>query len=294
MKIVHFHTPHDLHLGVKTGAGIVDIPALLAARPATAIPSSLEALFAGGVTARVALERYIHKHIPGPASAEWLLDEAGITFAPCVPNPGKILCIGLNYRRHAAESGLPIPSTPILFSKFNNALAAHQEVIPLNPNAAQNDYEAELVVVIGRRARFIGVSEALDYVFGYCNGNDLSARDLQMRTSQWLLGKTLDKFMPIGPYLVTTDQAGNADALRIRGWLNGELRQDSNTSDMVFSVPQLVSYASQYMTLEPGDLISTGTPAGVILGMAEKVWLKAGDRYEIEVEGLGRLSNTMG
>jgi 2-keto-4-pentenoate hydratase/2-oxohepta-3-ene-1,7-dioic acid hydratase in catechol pathway len=115
-----------------------------------------------------------------------------------------------------------------------------------------------------------------------------------MRTSQWLLGKSLDKYLPIGPYLVTADEAGNADALRIRGWLNGALRQDSNTSDMVFSVAQLIRYASQYMTLEPGDLISTGTPEGVILGRTEKTWLKAGDRYEVEVEGLGRLVNPLG
>jgi 2-keto-4-pentenoate hydratase/2-oxohepta-3-ene-1,7-dioic acid hydratase in catechol pathway len=293
LKIVHFHTPAGPRLGVKTQAGVVDIPALLAAHPSNGIPSNLEALFAGGKDAQAALAEVIRAQALDASAAEWLLDEGEITFAPCVPNPGKMICIGLNYRRHAAESGLPTPTTPILFSKFNNALAAHQETIPLNPNAAQNDYEAELVIVIGRRARFVAETDALDTVFGYCNGNDLSARDLQMRTSQWLLGKTLDKFMPIGPYLVTADEAGDADALRIRGWLNGELRQDSNTSDMVFSISQLVSYASQYMTLEPGDLISTGTPEGVILGMAEKNWLKTGDRYEVEVEGLGRLVNTM-
>jgi 2-keto-4-pentenoate hydratase/2-oxohepta-3-ene-1,7-dioic acid hydratase in catechol pathway len=130
-------------------------------------------------------------------------------------------------------------------------------------------------------------------VFGYCNGNDLSARELQTRTSQWLLGKTLDHFLPIGPYLVTADEIEDAQSLGVRCWLNGEMRQNSNTKDMVFSVAQLISYLSQYMTLEPGDLISTGTPEGVILGMKEKNWLKPTDVVEIEVEGLGRLVNTM-
>jgi 2-keto-4-pentenoate hydratase/2-oxohepta-3-ene-1,7-dioic acid hydratase in catechol pathway len=298
LKIVHFYTSDGLRFGVKIEAGIVDVPALFATQSAVGvntegIPTSLDALFSGSEAAQAALQMFIDHYTQETAGEPWLLAEEALTFAPCVPAPEKIICIGLNYRRHAAESGLPTPTTPILFSKYANALAAHGQDVPLNPNAGQNDYESELVVVIGKRARFVEESEALEYVFGYCNGNDLSARDLQMRTSQWMLGKTLDKFMPIGPYLVTADEAGDADALRIRGWLNGELRQDSNTSDMVFSVPELVSYCSQYMTLEPGDLISTGTPEGVILGMEPKVWLKSGDRYEVEVEGLGRLANTL-
>lgn len=292
MKIVHFSTPMGLKFGVKVEAGVVDVAALLAAHPAEGMAAGLEDLFAGGKAAQAALEDYIGQNLHEAAGNGWLLDETSLQFAPCVPHPGKIICIGLNYRRHAAESGAPTPTAPILFSKFNNALAAHREAIRLNPNAMQNDYEAELVAVIGKRAQFVSEKEALDYVFGYCNGNDLSARDLQTRTSQWLLGKTLDQYMPIGPYLVTADEVGNADALRIRGWLNGELRQDSNTSDMIFSIAQLVSYISQFITLEPGDLISTGTPEGVILGRAEKRWLKAGDRYEVEIEGLGKLSNT--
>jgi 2-keto-4-pentenoate hydratase/2-oxohepta-3-ene-1,7-dioic acid hydratase in catechol pathway len=148
-------------------------------------------------------------------------------------------------------------------------------------------------VVIGRRTRYIPESEAIHHVFGYCNGNDLSARDLQTRTSQWLLGKTLDHFLPIGPYLVTADEVGDAQSLDVHCWLNGELRQNSNTKDMVFSVAQLISYLSQYLTLEPGDLISTGTPEGVILGMKTKNWLKPTDVVEIQVEGLGKLVNTM-
>jgi 2-keto-4-pentenoate hydratase/2-oxohepta-3-ene-1,7-dioic acid hydratase in catechol pathway len=188
---------------------------------------------------------------------------------------------------------MAIPETPVVFSKFNTALAAHRQPVRLEKNAEQYDYEAELVVVIGRRARFVPEAEALSYVFGYCNGNDLSARDLQTRTSQWLLGKTLDHFMPIGPYLVTADEIGDAQSLGVWCWVNGERRQNSNTKDMVFSIAQLISYLSQYMTLEPGDLISTGTPEGVIVGMKEKIWLKPNDVVEIEVEGLGKLVNRM-
>jgi 2-keto-4-pentenoate hydratase/2-oxohepta-3-ene-1,7-dioic acid hydratase in catechol pathway len=172
-------------------------------------------------------------------------------------------------------------------------VAAPGEPIPLPDNAVQYDYEVELAAVIGRRARYVSEGQALDYVLGYCTANDLSARDLQTRTSQWLLGKTLDKFMPLGPYLVTADQVPDPQNLALRTWVNGELRQNSNTSDMVFSVAQLVSYVSQYLTLEPGDVILTGTPEGVVLGMKEKVWLKAGDEVTVEVEGLGRLTNSM-
>jgi len=239
------------------------------------------------------LQKYIASLAQYTPGAGWLLPEKGIVYAPCVPAPEKILCIGLNYRRHAAESGMATSTTPLLFSKFNNALAAHNESVPLDPNAEQYDYEAELVVVIGKRARFVSEADALDHVFGYCNGNDLSARDLQFRTSQWLLGKTPDKFMPVGPYLVTADEIKDVQALGVRCWVNGNPRQNSNTSDMVFTVTQLVSYISQYMTLSPGDLISTGTPEGVVFGMKEKVWLKAGDVVEIEIDGLGRLVNPM-
>jgi len=293
VKLLNFYTQTGIHLGVRIASGVIDLPEALSAIPQHGVPGTLEALLAGGASALAALEHYALWITPDADNAAWLLDENDITFAPCVPDPGKIICVGLNYRRHAAESGMATPTTPVLFSKFNNTLAAHGDIIPLNPLAEQYDYETELVVVIGRRAQNVAENEALDHVFGYCSGNDLSARELQTRTSQWLLGKSLDKFFPIGPYLVTADQAGNADALRIRCWLNGELRQDSNTSDMVFSVSELVSYISRYITLEPGDLISTGTPEGVILGMAHKNWLKAGDVVDVEVEGLGRLRNTL-
>jgi 2-keto-4-pentenoate hydratase/2-oxohepta-3-ene-1,7-dioic acid hydratase in catechol pathway len=219
------------------------------------------------------------------------LNMAELTFAPIVPNPGKILCIGLNYRRHAAETGAKEPAYPLLFSKFNNTIAATNEDVPVNAAWGQVDYEAELGVVIGARAKNISEADALSVVLGYFNANDISERALQFVSSQWLLGKTPDKFLPIGPYLVTADEAGDPQNMSVQGWLNGEQRQNSNTSDMIFTVAQCISYASQYFTLEPGDIISTGTPEGVILGMKEKVWMKDGDVYEVEVGNLGRLTN---
>lgn len=274
----------DLRLGIQTDAGVIDV----SAAGLSAAPKTVDALFAGGDSALDAL-----RELAVSAPAEALLPQDSIGIGPCVPNPGKIICVGLNYARHAAESGAAAPETPVLFSKFNNTIAGPDDEVPLPDSAVEYDYEVELVAVIGRRTRDVSVDNALDYVFGYCTGNDLSARDLQMRTSQWLLGKTLDRFMPIGPYLVTADEVGDPQTLNLKCWLNGELRQNSNTSDMIFSVAEIVSYASRYMTLEPGDIISTGTPEGVILGMTPKVWMRAGDSVTVEVEKLGQLTNRM-
>lgn len=274
----------DLRLGIRTDAGIIDV----AAANHSAAPKTMNALFAEGEAGLNALREVA---ISAPQSA--VLSEDSVGIGPCVPNPGKILCVGLNYARHAAESGAATPTTPVLFSKFGNTIAGPGDEIPLPAAAEQYDYEVELVAVIGKRTRDVSVEHALDHVFGYCTGNDLSARDLQMRTSQWLLGKTLDKFMPVGPYLVTADEVGDPQTLDLKCWLNGELRQNSNTSDMIFSVAEVVSYASRYMTLEPGDIISTGTPEGVILGMNPKVWMKPGDEVTVEVAKLGRMTNVM-
>src|SRR5437588_1452703 len=178
------------------------------------------------------------------------LQESELRLGPCAPTPGKIVCVGLNYRRHAEESGMAVPETPVLFSKFDNALAACGDEVPLPDVAQQYDYEAELGVVIGHRAHRVSEAEALDHVWGYCNCNDVSARDLQMRSSQWLLGKTLDRFLPAGPHAVSGDEVGDPQALPIRCTLNGELRQSSNTGDMIFGVAELVSYISRYLALE--------------------------------------------
>lgn len=271
----------DDRLVVKTNAGIINT---LGA--GTSVPKTLAALLAGGAEARHQLDSFV-------ASATGVLDETGLELAPCVPRPGKIICVGLNYRRHAAEAGMAVPQQPVLFSKYSNSLAAHGEGVPLPRVATQCDYEAELVIVMGGEAKNVSEADALEAVFGYCNANDLSARDLQMLSGQWLLGKTLDKFLPLGPYLVTADEVGDPQALQVRCWLNGELRQESHTSDMIFSVKELVSYISRYMSLEPGDIILTGTPEGVIFGRTDKVWLAPGDVVSVEVEKLGRLTNVM-
>lgn len=289
MIVLHFKSEDGLRVGIKTPRGILDIRA---AQPTLEF-LSLEAILDGGPAAREALDALVARALEEDQGASWMLEEEKLVLAPCVPRPGKIICVGLNYRRHAEESGMKIPEVPVLFSKFNNSLAAHGEPVPLPSVAREYDYEVELCVVMGRRARYVAAGQALDYVAGYCNANDVSARDLQMRTSQWLVGKTLDKFLPLGPYLVTADEIPDPQRLGLRCWVNGDLRQNSATADMIFSVAELVSYISRYLTLQPCDLILTGTPEGVIFGRKEKDWLKPGDLVTVEVDGLGRLSNRM-
>lgn len=226
-------------------------------------------------------------------SEEFVVEESTLTLAPVLQRPSKIICVGLNYRKHAEESNMAIPEFPVLFNKFNNSLAAHNEEISLPEDSSENDYEAELAIVIGKETKNVSDESALNYVFGYCNANDLSSRDLQFRTNQWLLGKALDKFCPIGPYLVTADEVGNPNDLEIKTYVNGELRQNSNTSDMIFNCKEIISYISRYITLSPGDVILTGTPEGVILGLPEneRVYLKPGDEMIVEIEKLGKLYN---
>jgi len=228
---------------------------------------------------------------PNPGGSVVELSE--VRLAPCVPRPGKVICIGLNYRRHAAESNSPVPERPIVFAKLANTPAASGEDIPLPAVSAQYDYEAELVVVIGRKTHKVSEAEAISHVWGYCNGNDLSARDLQSQSSQWLLGKSLDHFAPIGPYIVSCDEAGDLGRMTIKCSVNGEIRQSSVVGDMVFSVPELVSFISRHLTLEAGDIIFTGTPEGVADGRPDHPWLKPGDEVVVEVGNLGRLVNRM-
>ncbi len=218
-----------------------------------------------------------------------------VTYRPALEQPGKVICIGLNYRKHAIETNSPIPTNPVVFSKFSDTVAAYGEEICLPKGSNQVDYEAELAIVIGKTAEDVSEDEALDYVFGYCNANDLSARDLQMRTSQWLLGKTCPQFSPLGPLVATADEVLNPNDLNIRTYRNGDLVQNSNTSDMIFSCKELISYLSRYMVLQPGDVILTGTPEGVILGFPkdEQHWLEAGEEVVVEIEGLGKLKNRM-
>ncbi|MCG0239679.1 MAG: fumarylacetoacetate hydrolase family protein [Firmicutes bacterium] len=288
MRLVHFWREGRLLLGIRTDRGILDVAA---ARAALGIPGPetlAEAMAQGVGSLAVLAEAAAARPELGPGI---FLDEADLRFGPCVPAPGKILCIGLNYRQHAAEAAMEVPAHPVVFGKYPNALAGHGEPIPIPPGVAQMDYEGELTLVIGRRARQVSREEALGYVFGYCIGNDISARDLQFRTSQWLLGKSCDGFAPIGPYLVTADEVPDPQALELRTYVNGELRQEAWTGAMIFDCAYLVHYLSQYMTLEPGDLIMTGTPAGVALGRPERPWLRPGDEVAVEITGLGRLCN---
>ena len=295
MILLTFRDGDDLKLGVKTSRGVVDVAAAQAALGTGngGAPESMDALLAGGESARKALADLVARAEAAPAAEDWIRDEPTLTLGPAVPNPGKIVCVGLNYRKHAEETGAAIPETPVLFSKFNNTVAAASEDVPLTDAATQYDYEVELAVVMGEDASNVSQADALGTVFGYATANDLSARDLQTRTSQWILGKTMDKFMPIGPYLVTADEVPDPQKLPLRTWLNGELRQDSNTDDMIFPVAEIIAYISRHFSLGPGDVIITGTPEGVILGMAEKKWMVPGDIVEVEVEGLGRLENRM-
>jgi 2-keto-4-pentenoate hydratase/2-oxohepta-3-ene-1,7-dioic acid hydratase in catechol pathway len=204
--------------------------------------------------------------------------------------PQKIVCIGLNYRDHAAEQGVALPERPLLFAKWPNTLIGDGDAIRIPSVTTQVDYEAELGVVIGRRARGVSRDDALDHVRGYVVANDVSARDLQFSDRQWVRGKSLDTFLPVGD-VVPASEVADPQALPIRAVLNGETMQDSNTREMVFGVAELVAFVSQAITLEPGDLIITGTPAGVGAFRTPQVWLQPGDEITIEIDGVGSITN---
>jgi 2-keto-4-pentenoate hydratase/2-oxohepta-3-ene-1,7-dioic acid hydratase in catechol pathway len=208
-----------------------------------------------------------------------------------IPRPGKIVCVGLNYRDHAAEGGQDLPKAPLLFAKWPNTLIGDGDPVVLPPESTQVDYEAELGVVIGTKAKRVSERDALDHVEGYICVNDVSARDLQFADGQWTRGKSPDTFCPVGPRLVPREEIADPQALAIRCIVNGEALQDSSTAQMIFSVAEIIAYTSQIITLEPGDLIATGTPAGVGVFRDPKVLLKDGDEVSVEIEGLGTLTN---
>jgi len=286
MKLINFKLGEQIHLGIKIEAGVIDVTSSVR-HTLFAAPTTMEQVIASGQIGLSQLTELMKQKVK-------ILPEEQLVYAPCVVKPEKILCVGLNYVSHAAESKIDIPTSPVLFSKFNNALAAHQQIIKLPKVAEKFDYEAELVIVIGKEASNVSKEEALSYVLGYTTGNDLSARDLQFRSGQWLLGKTCDHFAPVGPYLVTADGL-DPNSLNIICEVNGVVRQSANTRDMIFDCATIISYASQYMTLQPGDIIFTGTPSGVILGYpeAEQKWLKSGDEIKVSIEGIGTLQNIL-
>jgi 2-keto-4-pentenoate hydratase/2-oxohepta-3-ene-1,7-dioic acid hydratase in catechol pathway len=277
-------------LAVKTEKGILDVAAA-AREHKLHVPADTDDLIAHG-------PRQLHACIDASLKAgTHFIAEKDAQFAPAVTSPGKIICIGLNYRKHAKEIGLAEPKAPPIFTKFHNALTHHGATVPTKglPNN-HFDYEVELVIVIGKRAVNVSEAEALSHVFGYATGNDFSERASQMITSQWTAGKTSDGFAPLGPYLVTADLIVNPNALKLGTTVNGEVRQDSSTSDLIFNVQQIIAYCSSVFPLEPGDIVFTGTPEGVVAGMPKEkqTWLKPGDKVVTTVEKLGSLEITVG
>jgi 2-keto-4-pentenoate hydratase/2-oxohepta-3-ene-1,7-dioic acid hydratase in catechol pathway len=291
MVLATLRSGDEYSLGIMTDKGILDVKrAAHAAR--SGAPTTIDELLAGGDRGLSELRDLALS----TGSPSLFLDEKQVEYGPCVTNPQKIVCVGLNYLRHAREVGQPVPKLPILFNKYNTALNAHGGTVRVSAVPAANfDYEAELVIVIGRRAHDVSEADALSYVFGYATGNDFTARDLQSRSSQWMIGKTCDGFAPIGPWLITADLVGDPNKLKIECRVNGELRQSSNTDDMVFNCAQIIAYTSRLMTLEPGDIIFTGTPEGVIAGYPQdkQVGLKPGDAITTTIEKLGELRFTL-
>jgi 2-keto-4-pentenoate hydratase/2-oxohepta-3-ene-1,7-dioic acid hydratase in catechol pathway len=292
MTLAMLQTSRGLSLGVRTDKGIIDVGAAATAFKIDDAPESTDDIISHNYEP-AALKAALDK--AKAAGGKYLIAEKDATFGPCVTDPSKILCVGLNYRAHAAEANEKLPKEPILFNKYNSALNSHGGTIAVSKEPGKNfDYETELVAVIGKTARNVSEADALSCVFGYCTGQDFSERDQQMRSGQWMLGKTGDGWGPIGPWLVTADQV-DPENLNLKTLVNGEQRQSANTKDMIFSVRQIVAFASKYMTLQPGDLIFTGTPEGVIIGYPpeKRVWLKAGDKVVSSIDKLGDLEFTL-
>jgi acylpyruvate hydrolase len=302
MKLAQFKAKQSgvQRLGLSHNEGLIDVASLAHAvaqaggKAATSLLDATDMLdvIKGGAEAldqiRVLVKEAESLGIANEKSLAISLET--IEFLPAV-NAGKILAIGRNYVDHAIEGGGSPPDAPLIFNKLSNSLNSHNAPIVLPTISKQVDYEAELAVVIGRRAKRVGETEALDYVFGYTLINDVSARDLQFGDGQWVRGKGLDSFAPLGPFITTRDEIADVQSLSIEGRLNGQVMQSSNTGKMIFKVAYLVSYLSQGITLEPGDVIATGTPEGVGIFRDPPVVLKAGDVYEVTIEGLGTLSN---
>ncbi len=280
------------HLGVRTPDGIVDISRAGHALGINTLPKTIEDVIYGRDSVS-ALHRVV-AHAPKSS----LRSESSVQYGPLVSNPEKILCVGLNYQAHLTETSAKPEPYPDLFNKYNTSLNRHNGTVAVSTlPLTKFDYESELVLIMGKEARNVSEADALDYVFGYACGNDFSARDAQLRVSQWMTGKTPDQFAPLGPWLVTADQIPDPQTLQIQTFVNDETtpRQDMNTSEMIFSCAKIISYMSEFITLKPGDVIYSGTPSGVILGYPKdkQVWLKAGDRITTKISKLGTLQFTL-
>jgi 2-keto-4-pentenoate hydratase/2-oxohepta-3-ene-1,7-dioic acid hydratase in catechol pathway len=281
MKLVRYEDQSGVKLGAVKGEGIVDLT--------TPMPSVSDNMV-----------DLISRWNDLSADAELLVNEAAVDvrladvrlLAP-IARPGKVMAIGLNYADHIRETGQKVPPHQIWFTKAVTSINGPYDPIELPKASSQVDYEAELVVVIGKRCKHVPKDRAADVVFGYCVGNDVSVRDWQMQTTQWVLGKSFDTHAPIGPWIVTADELGNPHTLGIRCLVNREPRQNSNTENLVFNVYDQIEHLSRAMTLEPGDLIFTGTPGGVGLAMRPPQWLKAGDRVRVEIDRIGAIEAVM-
>jgi 2-keto-4-pentenoate hydratase/2-oxohepta-3-ene-1,7-dioic acid hydratase in catechol pathway len=282
MRLISHRSKGRDRAGVETDAGVIDAGELLGGGP-VGVRELLVGDRLGDLADRI-----------GEVDQTDAADPASLELLPPVPYPQKIVCIGLNYRTHAEEAGIDPPDSPAIFAKFRNALVPTGAEVTLPAASEKVDYEAEVAFVVGRRCKEVDPSGALDSVAGYTLLNDLSARDLQFATPQWMPGKVFDGSAPCGPALVTPDEAGPPDAIEFKLELNGEVMQDASTADLIFSVPELVSRLSHLMTLEPGDLVATGTPSGVGSVREPRVWLKPGDEISISSPTLGRLETRIG
>lgn len=278
MKLVSFRAENGHRAGVQTADGVIDAAPVLGVESIT-----VRELIASGRVEELA--KGLEAGGPAPVADPELL--------PPLPDPDKIVCIGLNYRSHAAEAGIDPPEQPTFFAKFRNALAPPGSTVALPAASEKVDFEAEIAFVIGKQAKDIEPGQALDAIAGYMLLNDLSARDLQFATPQWMPGKVFDGSAPCGPAIVTPDEAGAPDSIAFTLELNGERMQDATTSDLIFSIPELVAQLSRWMTLGPGDIVSTGTPSGVGSVRDPRVWLRPGDEIAINSPSLGELRTTI-
>lgn len=294
MKIGRYSGGDRAGVGLVRGSRVLPLRALAANDPGRFLPlgpaEDLGVLWTGALPSLLAEADSSWREQP-QAWEPLTIPTADLHWLPPCPAPEKIICIGLNYSDHAAESGMALPKEPIFFNKFNNALTGAAGPVVLPSNASQVDYEAELAVVVGRTARRVSPAEAESCIAGYTILNDVSARDWQFRTGQWVSGKTFDTFAPCGPWLATPDEIPDPHDLSIRLTLNGRVMQDSTTANLIFRIPELISYLSHIFTLRPGDLISTGTPPGVGFARKPPVFLAPGDVVEISISGVGTMKH---
>jgi 2-keto-4-pentenoate hydratase/2-oxohepta-3-ene-1,7-dioic acid hydratase in catechol pathway len=290
MRIARYNFRNEIGYGALKDDYLISLPSL-ARHFNKLIPDRLEDFITDIEAQEAVATILLNLKSSSPSISSIPLNEAKI-LAP-IALPPKIVCLGLNYASHVAETKEQKPKIPVLFMKPRTAITGPNSKIIKRPYVHQLDYEGELAIVIGKRAQNVPLSEALDYIFGFTIFNDVSARDFQFLGSQWTSGKGFDTFAPTGPLIVTRDQLPNTNNLSIKTWVNGKLRQDGNTKDMIFSIPEIIHNLSKVMTLEPCDLIATGTPSGVGMAMKPPIWLEDGDEVSIEIEGIGILRNTV-